>query len=707
MKRYWMIAAGMLLASAIYAQEEKTREHEGTTQEQTQEQEQKTTELEELVVKGENAWIENGKAVFIPQKSAKNLARDMASLIGRMNTGILTVDQGEIKTSGGQGVSLFINGVPVDDMDAATFWAKNALRVEYMPASDDPRFRGATNIVNFVMKEYVAGGLTRLNANQIIPNDGRYMASSKLVFGRMTYNAVFKGGYSRDHFSGSDRNEEYDDIWYDGNHYDIVSRHEESSQTNRQNDIYAGINARYTDKKHFNADHSVALQWNENPSSLVKGIADYSPRIIDGNEILSISTSRSLSPKVTGNYSYYTNKRWAFFGDWSLAHSHNNNFSAYEEGLSNPIETSVRENVYNIFGNLAAQFKVTEKMFMRFSASEKYDIYNMAYRGNTTSDQKQKNSTTDIKLEWWYTPIPNLNIFLMPQLTIFDYDVDSRYHNTDCMPGLTADIGYRLNRKSNLNLRLFYHQQSPMASTRNDLILRQTELKWLEGNPSLKPQDYYWLTLTYFVMPVSWLNTSVALQSIHKTNQSLILYRGGGKEYDGVVGQYLNSAIENRLGAIWDFTLNFIDGRLRIHNQLEYSYQHVSRYGSLHWLRVRPSITWDFGNCSLTAQYGSPQKNILPGGTGTGKGPHYYGLNFSYGNGNLIVDVELNEIFDKRLYHTTFFESGPYSYTSRSWKKGRSVAVSLTYTFDYGKKVDPSINISTQEIRSTSVLGAD
>ena len=700
-----MIATAMLLASAIYAQEEKTREQEGTTQEQTQEQE--TTELEELVVKGENAWIENGKAVFIPQKSAKNLARDMASLIGRMNTGILMVDKGEIKTAGGQGVSLFINGVPVNDMDAATFWAKNALRVEYMATSDDPRFRGATNIVNFVMKEYVAGGLTRLNANQSVPNAGRYMASSKLVYGRMTYNAVFKGGYSRDHFSGSYMNEEYDDIWYEGEFHDLVSRQEESSQINRQNDIYAGINARYSDMKHFGTDHSVALQWNENPSSLVKGMVDYSPRIIDGNDMLSISTGRSLSPKVTGSYSYYTNQRWAFFGDWSLAHSHNNSFSSYEEGLSNPIETRVRENVYNIFGRLAAQVKITEKMFMRFSASEKYDIYDMAYRGNTTSDQKQKNSTTDIKLEWWYRPVQSLNIFLMPQLTVYDYDVDSRFHNTDCMPGLTANISYQLNRKSNLNLRLFYHQQSPMASTRNDLALRQTELKWLEGNPSLKPQDLWWLTLTYFVMPASWLNTSVDVQGIHRTNQSLVQYRGGGKEYDGVVGQYLNSARENSLGVIWAFTLNFLEGRLQIHNQLQYSYQHVSQYGSLHWLRARPSVSWNFGNCSLTALYGSSEKNILPGGTGTGKSPHYYGLNFSYGNGNLIVDVELNEIFDKRLYNTSIFNSGPYSYTSRSWKKGRSVTVSLTYTFDYGKKVDPSIGISTQEIRSTSVLGAD
>ena len=67
--------------------------------------------------------------------------------------------------------------------------------------------------------------------------------------------------------------------------------------------------------------------------------------------------------------------------------------------------------------------------------------------------------------------------------------------------------------------------------------------------------------------------------------------------------------------------------------------------------------------------------------------------------------IQNNVVLLQKYYRN--LESGPYSYTSRTWEKGRSVAVSLTYTFDYGKKVDPSINISTQEIRSTSVLGAD
>lgn len=707
MKRYWMIATAMLLVSAVYAQENKTQKQEVATQEQTQEQEQKTTELEELVVKGENAWIENGKAVFIPQKSAKNLARDMASLIERMNTGLLRVTEGQITTAGGKAVSLFINGVPVDKMDAATFWAKNALRVEYMESSDDPQYAGATNIVNFVMKEYVAGGLTRVSADQTFPNDGDYSASSKLVIGKMTYNAVFKGGYSRDHFSGSDMTENYKDIWYDGTYHDLITRHERSDQINRKNDIYAGINARYINRKNFVATHGVALQWNENPSSLVSGLVGYIPAIIDGSSMLSKTTARSLSPTVTGQYNYYTNKKWVYIGDWSLSHSHNNNYSSYSEGDALPFDNISRENVYNIMAKVTAQCMVTKKMYLAITASENYDIYNMSYSGNTVSRQKQRNSMTEVKLSWWYYPSDKLSMYLVPQLNIYDYKINDGYHNTDCLPGVNADIQYQLNRKSNINFHLFYAQRSPAASMRNDLILRETELRWVEGNPSLKPSDFYSLSLNFYAMPLSWLNSILSTGWSTKTNNSAISYRSGGVDYDGVVGQYLNGLRSNHFYVQWSLGLNFFDNKLQLSNSLTYDHYSVRHADVSNWVRTRTYLTWNFGNCSLVASYNSPQQWLNDSGTEKSKMKSQYDLCFSYGNGNLILDVELNNLFNKRLYTDQWFNSGPYSYTSRSWKNGRSVAVSLTYTFDYGKKVDPSIGISTQEIRSTSVLGTD
>ncbi len=703
MRRTLIISGVLLLTSTIYAQEEMTQKVERDVQTQ----EQKTTELEELVVKGENAWIENGKAVFIPQKSAKNLARDMASLIERMNTGLLRVTEGKITTAGGKAVSIFINGVPVDKMDAATFWAKNALRVEYMESSDEPQYAGATNIVNFVMKEYVAGGLTRVEADQTFPNDGSYSASSKLVFGKMTYNAVFKGGYSCDHISGSDMDENYENIWYGGTHYDLISRQERSDRINRKNDIFAGINARYINRRNFVATHSVALQWNENPESLVKGAVDYNPGIIDGSSMLSKTTSRSLSPTVSGQYNYYTNKKWVYIGDWSLSHSHNNNFSSYLEGDALPFDNISRENVYNIMAKVTAQYTVTKKMFLAITASENYDIYNMSYSGNTVSDQKQRNSMTDIRLSWWYYPTDKLSMYVMPQLDIYDYKINDSFHNTDCLPGVNADIQYQLNRKSNINFHLFYAQQSPAASMRNDLILRQTELKWIEGNPSLKPSNLYSLSLMYYVMPLSWMNSILMTGWSTKTDNSAISYRSGDKDYDGVIGQYLNGLRNNHFYVQWNLGLNFFGNKLRLSNTLTYDHYSVKHTGVSNWVRSRTYLTWDFGNCSLVASYYTPQQHLSDSGTEKSKMGSQYDLRFSYGNGNLILDVELNNLFNKRLHTDLWFNSGPYSYTSRSWEKGRSVAVSLTYTFDYGKKVDPSIGISTQEIRSTSVLGAD
>lgn len=172
----------------------------------------KMKELPVLSVKGENVWFEKGKAVFVPSRQDKNLSKNMTDLIEMMQTGVLYVEGGMIK-AGGNKANIYINGVPVDNMDQATFWAKNALRVEYYPVSDDPRFGGKNNIVNFIMKEYKTGGLTRLDGSQTFPNTGSYTASSKLVYKDMTYNGMVRAGYNRDHSICTIGTENYLDVW--------------------------------------------------------------------------------------------------------------------------------------------------------------------------------------------------------------------------------------------------------------------------------------------------------------------------------------------------------------------------------------------------------------------------------------------------------------------------------------------------------------
>ena len=673
---------------------------------QTESEAVKSTELQELIVKGENAWFENGKAVFIPRKSSKNLSRDIPSLVDRMHTGILHVDGGSIKTVSGETVNIFINGVPADNMDQATFWPKNVRRVEYMESSNDPQFMGKNNILNFIMRDYVAGGLTRFSADQTFPNDGNYSASSKLVWGKMTYNALFRGGYSRDHLSGLDRMESYDDIWYNGTYFDHIRHAEETDVFGRSNDVYGGFNARFRNGK-LTMTHSVALQWNEDPGSGMQGVSMYDPDIIEGNCMRSLTESRSLSPKVTGMYNVSLNSKWSVGGAWTFLHSHNEGKSCYIDGASSPIETMIHENSYKYKLLLSSLFSPRQNMFFQIYVSGMYDVFDMSYTGSTMSDQKQRNGTADMLFEWWYRPVGAVSLSIKPQISFYDRRVNSLHLDKEIVPGIDAFVLYTINRKNRLSFRVWYAQQSPGASVRNDLILRQTELKWLEGNPSVGPNDFYWFGLDYSLYPTDWFQSTFSTHYITRNNQTYISYRSGGEEYDGVIGEYCNSPRQDECFAQWVCGLNFFNGNFRIGNTLEYRYSRIREAGVISYFRTRPYLTWDFGNCSLSATYGSPERYFANGGTEKVKTDHQYDLTFSYGNGNFLFDVEFNNIFAKRLHSDHWLASGPYGYDSRTWTKGRNIAISLTYTFDYGKKVDSSINISSQDLRSTSALGSD
>ncbi len=167
MKRIYLTIFAALSLLCANAQQTADNAPENNSQEKNTtaaDNDNKTTTLKELVVTGENAWFEGNKAVFVPRKNEKNLAIDAVSLIDNMGTPLLYVKENQIMSRTGGAVTIFINGNPADDTDLRTFWPQNAIRVEYIQNPDDPKFRGATNVVNFIMKEYTFGGLTKLDA---------------------------------------------------------------------------------------------------------------------------------------------------------------------------------------------------------------------------------------------------------------------------------------------------------------------------------------------------------------------------------------------------------------------------------------------------------------------------------------------------------------------------------------------------------------
>ena len=59
--------------------------------------------------------------------------------------------------------------------------------MQYLEHPADPRYEGASVVVNFIMPEYKVGGVTRVNLFQRFPNNGYYTAASKLVRNNWSY----------------------------------------------------------------------------------------------------------------------------------------------------------------------------------------------------------------------------------------------------------------------------------------------------------------------------------------------------------------------------------------------------------------------------------------------------------------------------------------------------------------------------------------
>lgn len=666
----------------------------------------KITDLEEFVVKAKNAYIDGEKYIFTPTKSDKNLSNNPASLIENLNCGLLYTENGVIKSRIPGEVSIFINGVLADEMDLSTFWPKNVSRIEYMYSSTDPKFQGRTNIINFIMRDYSFGGLSKVDLEQKIPNDGDYSLSSKFLFKEMTYNLLLKGHYSRNNQEGSNNEETFDGAWYEDSYYDEISRIACADVNSKKNEqIYVGLNARYQSNK-TSITHSIKLQWDNNPGSFSKGAISYKPEIITSDEMSMLIKSRSLSPTVNGTYSIVLNSKLNLTAFWSLIHSHNNNFSSYEEVGVTPIETGTKENSFSLYGSVSATYRYNPKSYISLAINGLEKWFDTDYSGDTKSNQHLRNDYGRVLGSWGYTPNRIFSFSAYLQMIYQGWNVNHEISYDELSWGAQGFISASINNRNRINFSFGISPAIPEAATRNELILRQTELKWLQGNPGIKtPVDTY-MNLNYTWMPNSLFRLFFGMDYRSKSSAVMIEYSSGGTQYDGLIGKFTNAGRENILFTQFTPSIYLFGGNLRINLETDYNlFKYANTGHRLSVPRFRPAPSWRFGNNRISAYYMTPMKNFANGGTQVIKGDNSYGISYTYGNGNLYLNITLDKPFNKHTISKVTENNGPYNLHSLKWDTGRNLSIYISYTFDYGKKkVSGGIDIEAENLRSSSVL---
>ena len=660
-----------------------------------------TINLKELSVEAKSLSITNGKITITPTPTAKKLAKDIKSLVELSHAGLFTIIDGQV-TVNGQPVTIFINGEITDNIDQQTFWAKNVLRLEYFEDSDDLTFLGKNRVLNIVMKDYSAGGLTRLNANQEIPNNGDYDISTKLVLKPITINAFSGYSYEYNQNKGYDMTEDYRDVWFNEQLFNKILQHEFMSTYGRKGTYSCGINLRQKSKKFYSV-HSASFFTSRNRTNEC-GETSFEPEICLSDYQQNYNNQKNTGFIVNGNYQYMLNDKFTFSAEWNVSKNFNYDNRLYELIDFSNIQTNVNERAFGAFFKFNLGYQIRRNMFFIIKLSEKYSKFKASYSGSTQSEQLQEHKITDFDIPLNWKPLSNLHLRIQPSVSIQKKNINSVYCTTNVLPAASFGASYTINDMSTFFAGIYYNLTNPTANSLNILVLQQDALKWLKGNPSLKPSQYYSFDAVYYCAPANWLNLNLSAGTSITTNQSVISYNQVDKEYNGIIGEYVNGLTIEHYFTQLTTSISLRDRRLDIMPIMMVSYDRVRKINSTFFFRPQLYTSLLIKDVRIKAMCAAPEKVLLEAGNEKLNTYWQYCLGIDFAIGNIIFSAELNNIFNKHNVSTRYYRSSHYNFDKRISERGRYAAISLTYTFDYGKKVERNIEIDHYTNQTTSIL---
>ena len=128
----------------------------------------KTQELQEIIVEPTNQYVSANSATYIPTRRQKNSAADAVSLLSHMAIPQIDVNPADrtVKTATGKDIAIYIDFIEATAQDLEGMRTADVKKVEYLLYPQDPRFRGAQYVINFIMQKYEWGGYTKLSGEQ-------------------------------------------------------------------------------------------------------------------------------------------------------------------------------------------------------------------------------------------------------------------------------------------------------------------------------------------------------------------------------------------------------------------------------------------------------------------------------------------------------------------------------------------------------------
>lgn len=651
---------------------------------------EKVTDLQEFVVKADNAYFKEGVLTVIPTKKEKEAAFDGNELLRflQIPTLIYDYEKKQINHISGS-LALYINGEPANDVEIQNLKATDVTRVEYMDFPTDPRYGQNPHVVNFVVRKYLYGGYTRVKSEEYL----RLFSNNSTLYSKFSVNNLcfdayvsYLGGTSKLEKDTSIKTYRFDD----SNESSAFLREESQllNGTSRSNLVPVSLRIVYS-KPTYTISNTIGYTFSGTPEELYKYRTAYSG--IYNSETLSSVNEHSHSNDVSwaGRYRFFLPKNWYLQVSPTLSYSRMNSRIQTSSGLDNLDEIVYQNRENNYLASLAvhANKRFNNAHGMYILASIGHSWYDISYYGTTKSESNEKLLFLNCVLGYSYRFGP-LSLMVSGGYT-FNRSLSGISERNESSPFFGINAYYSPTEKHSFSLGADFNNQNPHPSELASDIIQVNNFLYVTGDPKGKGTKALNAQFSWTWLPSNMIRIGVSGYYVGKYNRMVPVYTSyaGGT---ALLRKVVNSGNRHCGDIYFNFGLNNIANCLSITLGPSLNiYNETGIYKkTLVYLDYRASLDCILKNgFSLYAAFYGPRKSYRTGTTTNSSFDYNIGGQWSWKG--LKVRLDLRNIFGgpdwtmKKSFENTY-----YSTSNILESKGHlySVSLTLSYTFSYGKK---------------------